>query len=230
MLLDIQQAGIAGPSFKPFAFSASGTASFKLSELPARAAQKCTRLELLRKIPSPQLDCIKSLSNLTCLKLRLDTELASAIDHARLVKDIACLEKHLEKLKLTYLAVSSGVVTMCSQLSSLRSLHIMSSSVSGMMWDFQTGTQLTSINFSSACKRPRKLLLPVGDTVSLQKLKIMASCHVRNLGFATKLKCIAIDPESLEASHIEWPPMLPSLQDFTDAGADYDYPMQHFPP
>ena len=229
MLLYLPQSGTAGPSLQSFAFSASGPTSLKLSELPARIAQKCTHLELLRKIPSPQLDCIKSLSSLTCLKLCLDRESGSSpIDHARLLKDLACLEL-LEKLRLTYLAISPGVVTIFSPLSSLRSLHIMSSTDAVVTYDFQTSTQLTSISFSAAWKSPTQLFLPVGDTVSLQKLKIQAVCHMRKLGFATNLKCIGISPESLESSHIEWPPMLPNLQDFTDTDAEYGYPMQHLP-
>ena len=52
---------------------------------------------------------------------------------------------------------------------------------------------------------------------------------MHNLGFATNLKRIGIYPDSLDSSHIEWPPMLPNLQEVTDAGAEYKYPIQHLP-
>ena len=230
MPLYIQQS-VFGTAVTPFHFflSASGCSSFKLSDLPGRIAQMCTHLELLCSIPSSQLDRVASLSNLTCLKLLLRTESDShTVDHARLVKDIACL-RHLDKLKLTYLAISSSVVTMFSKMSSLRSLHIMLRTDAVMVCDFQKGTQPTSINFSAAYKSGTKLLLPVGDTVSLQKLKVGDPCDVFNMGFATKLKRISISPDRLESSNIEWPQMLPNLQDLTDDGAERGNLVQHLP-
>ena len=183
---------------------------------------------------------ITALSALTTLKLQLaqsEGPQQQINDHVRLLNDIASLPQ-LHTLGLRRLAAPPGAVTVLSKLNHLRDLDIVTGTA--ITYDLQDCTQLTSLSFSSWSEKRsvgdgNAILLPkITDdregTVSLVELTITVPCCVRNLGSATKLQRIDINPESLCRGQTNWPLLLPNLREIGDAHAEYGFPTSRLPP
>ena len=184
----------------------------------------CVNLTAESGLEYSQLQVILTLSTLTCPELSLrapgvsqyheydEDDEDTNIVHDKLLTGLASLWQ-LQRLKVMHLAVQPRLLSVLSQLVLLRSL-----SLGIRNWahqDLSTLTQIETLAFKQMSNRIVPLVLPQGNNVMLQHLKLDAICNLHGLEALSRLKSIAIHRNQLYTyvGNIAWPSQLPHIEE-----------------
>ncbi len=180
----------------------------------------CTTLTVGPGLSSEDLKIISGFTRLVSLLLTFDDTAHSQQHSDAQLPDSLTQLTRLQRLSLECIC---AIPTSFSSITSLQDLHIAPSSNS--VQDLSNYTHLTALAVTpTGLANSYPVLLPFGDTASLQLLTAQTVCKLSNLSCTTQLTRLELCPDSM--STVTWPEALPHLQCLTVDYVDID----HAPP